>query len=374
MRKMTPVAGNLSERKKQILRAIVEAHIAQGEPVGSKYLMNEGGIPFSSATIRNEMAELESLGYLEQPHTSSGRIPTALGYRFYVDYLMNRYKLSAMEVVELNKVLKNKIGELDSIIAGATKLVSTLTNYPALTMKASDNETTVEKFSYMTADDKSFLLVMRLPGGKIKAEQITPGIVFDEDSLKRLTVILNKHFTGIPAGAITLSLMMDAEREMGIGSSLISPAVKAVYETISSEDTGNVSFEGVNRLLEYPEFSDVGKIRRVMEMIDNKEGLVKIMSEADESDDDKIKIFIGTGDSGGLVDNSALIFKKLKVDGHTVGIIGVFGPARMDYSKVISTVEYLAENISSQYGDALPPGRSETDKTDKKDKTGEDKN
>ena len=121
--------GPLSERKKRILRSIIDAHIAMGEPIGSKYLVTSAEIPFSSATIRNEMAELEEMGYLEQPHTSAGRVPTQLGYRFYVDSLMESYKLTAAEIVALNNMLKSKIGELDSIIQNASKLVAVRISY-----------------------------------------------------------------------------------------------------------------------------------------------------------------------------------------------------------------------------------------------------
>ena len=124
-----PVGCELSDRKKQILRSVIESHVTSGEPVGSKTLMTLGGFPFSPATIRSEMAELEALGYLEQPHTSAGRVPTTLGYRFYVDSLMEDYKLTSGEILKLNNLLKNRVGKLDTILRSASKLITSLTNY-----------------------------------------------------------------------------------------------------------------------------------------------------------------------------------------------------------------------------------------------------
>ncbi len=156
------VGGDLSQRKKLILRSVIESHITTGEPIGSKYLMTKSDIPYSSATIRNEMAELEDMGYLEQPHTSAGRVPTSLGYRFYVDALMESYKLTATEIVSLNNIIKNKMGELDSILKSASKLIASMTNYTTVAVKAPHTDAlTVSQFSYMLLEPTAFLLVIR---------------------------------------------------------------------------------------------------------------------------------------------------------------------------------------------------------------------
>lgn len=364
MKEATISGKKLSERKKQILRAVVEAHIGNGEPVGSKYLMTVAGIPFSSATIRSEMAELEELGYLEQPHTSSGRIPTKLGYHFYVDSLMDSYKLSARETIELNNILKSKIGELDSLISNVSKLVSSITNYTAVALRSGSRGDTVDRFSYMLLDQHGFLIVMRMSDSRVVTKQIKTQVSVDERMLSRLSVLLNRHLAGVSAEEISFSVMMDIEREMGVGSAIVSPSVKAVYEAIGGDEDNDLRFEGVNRLLEYPEFSDIGKVRSMLEMIENREGLIRLISDADS---DKVNIYIGGDEKDGLIDDSALIFKTLTVGGKVVGAIGVLGPSRMDYSKVISTVEYLSRHISVLFGGALPPGRDSNEKTDNDD-------
>ena len=150
----------LSERKKLILKAIVDAHIADGEPVGSKYLMETKQIPCSSATIRNEMAELEALGYLEQPHTSAGRVPSERGYRFYVDTLIEHYAMTAREIFQINELLKEKMAELDHILLTASKVASNLTNYTAFAIKPRASSITVRRFDAVYLDDNTFILVL----------------------------------------------------------------------------------------------------------------------------------------------------------------------------------------------------------------------
>ena len=335
------VGGELSQRKKLILRSVIESHIATGEPIGSKSLVSKSDIPCSPATIRNEMAELENMGYLVQPHTSAGRVPTSLGYRFYVDALMENYKLTATEIVSLNNIIKNKMGELDSILKSASKLIASMTNYTTVAVQSPYGAPTIEQYSYMLLDERAFLLVMRMSDDSVSTKHIRADVTLDDDILRKLTAILNSSFVGITSDGITLPMMMQAETEMGAAGALIAPVVKAIYETIGKNEEADINFEGLNKLLEYPEFSNVEQMRRVIRMFEKKDDIMKIIEGADS---DKVNIFIGR--DGELVDNSAFVFKTIKVGGKAVGAIGVFGPSRMDYSKVISTVEYLSNSLS----------------------------
>ncbi len=338
------VGGELSQRKKLILRSVIESHIATGEPIGSKALMTKSDIPYSSATIRNEMADLENMGYLIQPHTSAGRVPTRLGYRFYVDALMENYQLTATEIISLNNIIRNKMGELDSILKSASKLIASMTNYTTVAVQSAYGAPTVAQYSYMLLGDNAFLLVMRMSDESVSTKHIRTELTLNDSVLQRLTVILNTSFVGIASDGITLPMMMQAETEMGEAGALIAPVVKAIYETIGKTEEADINFEGLNKLLEYPEFSNVEQMRRVIGMVEKKDDFMKIIEGAD---DDKVNIFIGH--DGKLVDNSAFVFKTIKVGGKAVGAIGVFGPSRMDYSKVISTVEYLSATLSGEH-------------------------
>ena len=159
--------SELSERKKRILKAIVDAHIVDGEPVGSKYLMQDEHLKVSSATIRNEMAELEAMGYLEQPHTSSGRVPSELGYRFYVDSLIESYAMTTNEITEINKLLKSKMNELDQILVAASKVAGNLTNYTSFMIKPRASSVRIKRFDVVYVDRHSLLLILISDGGSV---------------------------------------------------------------------------------------------------------------------------------------------------------------------------------------------------------------
>ena len=354
----------LSDRKRSILRAIVEAHIKLGEPVGSKYLMQEGNIPYSSATIRNEMAELESLGYLEQPHTSAGRIPSELGYRFYVDTLVNQYDSTTREAGELKKLLSVKQAEIDKILENATKVASAMTNYTALSLRPRPTSITIKKYEAVFMGQNDILMVMI--GGatdSVKTRSIKLPFSVDEAIVKSLTAVLNQFLTGVSISEMNISLMVDMENSLQnisgkskeICSELVSVCVKSIYETMN-ELGSEIKFEGVNRLLEHPEYKNLDKLQRMISAIESKDDIIKAVSNIDQSDDET-KIFIGSENMVKIMDDSTLIYKNLKLNGKTIGAIGIIGPCRMDYSKVLATIDRLSEEINNMSSlDALPEG------------------
>ena len=355
----------LSDRKKSILKAIVEAHIKLGEPVGSKYLMQESNIPYSSATIRNEMAELEALGYLEQPHTSAGRIPSELGYRFYVDTLVNQYDATSREAGELKQLLSVKQAEIDKILENATKVASAMTNYTALSLRPRPTSITIKKYEavYMGADQ---ILLVMIGGASdsVKTRNVKLPFRVSESTVKSLTSVLNRFLTGISINEMNISLMMEMENALvtvsgedkKLCAELVSISVKSIYETMS-ELGSEIKFEGVNRLLEHPEYKNLDKLQKMISAIESKDDIIKAVSTIDQSDDET-KIFIGSENMVKIMDDSTLIYKNLKLNGKTIGAIGIIGPCRMDYSKVLSTIDRLSEEINNLSSlDALPEGK-----------------
>lgn len=346
--------GVLSERKKMILKAVVDAHIENGEPVGSKYLTTSGGISYSSATIRNEMAELESMGYLEQPHTSAGRIPSELGYRFYVDSLVERYKMSTAEAESLKAALREKQAEIDAILDTALKLAASMTNYTALAVRPRVSSVSVKKFDIVHIDDRSMVLVMVTAGGAVRTQNILSERPVPENEKKRLANLMNIRLAGLTGDEYTLPIMMELESAMGEYAFLVSPVVKSICQTISSTG-GDVKIEGVNKLLEYPEFYDIGRLRSMIEMFERKDELLQLISGETApmmpsgQADDTVQVYIGSENPVIVMDNSALVFKPVKKDGKTVGALGVIGPTRMNYKKVISMIDEITVSI----GDVL---------------------
>jgi heat-inducible transcriptional repressor len=357
----------LSDRKKLILRAIVEAHIKLGEPVGSKYLMQEGRIPYSSATIRNEMAELEEMGYLDKPHTSAGRIPSELGYRFYVDTLVSQYDSKTREAGELKKMLSVKMSEIDKILDNATKVASAMTNYTALSLRPRPSSIAIKKYEAVYLDSRSYLIVMIAQGTEsVKTKRVNVAFDITPEEISALSRVLNINLAGVNVDGINIHLMMSMNAQLNeliglnteLAEELVSVTVKNIYETMS-ELGSEIKFEGVNRLLEYPEYKNLDKLQKMISTIENKEDIIKAVSTIDQSDDDT-KIFIGSENMVKIMDDSTLIYKNLKLNGKTIGAIGIIGPCRMDYSKVLSTIDQLSEEINrlSDIG-SLPSAKNE---------------
>lgn len=344
--------GVLSDRKKMILKAIIDAHIENGEPVGSKYLTQTGAFSYSSATIRNEMADLEAMGYLEQPHTSAGRVPSELGYRFYVDSLVERYRMSTAEAENLKSALREKQAEIDGILDTALKLAASMTNYTALAVRPRISSSTVKKFELVHIDERSMVLVMVTAGGAVRTQSIVSERPVPEDQKRRLANLMNIRIAGLTCDEITLPILMELESAMGEYGFLVAPVVKSICQTIGAAG-GDVKIEGVNKLLSYPEFYDIGRLRDMIEMFERKDELLQLISgetapmmPAGQQDEDGVHVYIGRENPVILMDNSTLVFKPVKKDGHTVGALGVIGPTRMDYTKVISMIDNITNSIS----------------------------
>ena len=335
----------LSDRKKKILQAIIEAHIADGGPVGSKYLSQDKQLSCSSATIRNEMAELEALGFLEQPHTSAGRVPSELGYRFYVDALLERYRMTQNEIEAINRTLNDKLHELDDILSDASRLASNLTNYTSIAVRPRPASVRVDRYESMYVDTRNFVLVMLFAGGAVKTKYVRLPFDSTPEELTLLTRLLNMRMVGLTSEAITISLICSLEREAGSAAPLVSPVLKSIYEAMSELDGGDVRVQGVNRLLEYPEYADVDRMKDMLGMFERKDALLDLIST--DADDDNVHIYIGSENTVDVMNNSTLVYRQIRRGGRVVGAIGVIGPRRMNYSKVIETLNQLADGIDN---------------------------
>ena len=341
--------SGLSERKKRILKAIVDAHIVDGEPVGSKYIMQDEHLNCSSATIRNEMAELEALGYLEQPHTSSGRVPSELGYRFYVDSLIESYAMTTSEINEINKLLKSKMNELDGILMAASRVAGNLTNYTSFVIKPKASEVKIKRFDVIYVDRHSLLLIMISDRGAVVTKRLSLEMRISEMVAGDLAAILNERIAGLTANEITLPIIVEIENAMGDRSAIVTPIIKIIYESMNELDGGDLKVSGMDRLLQYPEYSNKDQLRELLGALENKEDILDLVS-APESDG--VNVVIGSESSVKVMNNSALVFKPVVRDGKTLGAIGIIGPRRMDYAKVVATIEGLTGNIESLLNDS----------------------
>lgn len=341
---------NLSKRQAQILRAVIEAYVEGGEPVGSKYIAKTRMPNCSPATIRNEMAALEAFGYLEQPHTSAGRIPSGAGYRFYVDCLADEYKRTRAETELMAERLRGKRQELDNILTEASRLAGSMTNYTAVAIKPRAEMSRILRFEVMYFDSRNLILVLLSGSGSAQTRYLRLPFDVLPPAAALLAGVLNKYIAGHTPAEITLPLLMQAEAEMGSEARLLSVAMKEVYSVMAEQSGGDVRFDGVERLLEYPEFTDIDKLRGLLGEIERKDSLLDAVSGIEG---DELRVLIGKENPGSSMSDSTLVVKKIKKNGRVVGAIGVIGPCRMDYAKVMSTVDALAESVGRMISDEM---------------------
>lgn len=352
--------SRLTPRKMQILRAIVDAHINNGEPIGSKYLSQDVRISCSPATIRNEMAELEEMGYLVQPHTSAGRVPSEQGYRYYVDALVRQYSNTRAEINEINEMLRYKLTEMDELLEEASRLAASFTNYTGIAFKPGLGKVRILQFKSVLLSQKDFLLVMTFEGDIVKTKNIHLNFTISEDVLRRFTEAANIYLVNLSSDAITMPIIVKLEALMGSAGAMVHPTVKVIYETMSELDSADVKLDGVTKLLQYPEYSDVSDVRALLSMLEEKDKLLDVISSR-ATDEDGIQVYIGAENQSDVMKNSALIFKNINVGGKQLAI-GVIGPKRMNYSKVIEMLNGLASGIDKIFSDnTLPPGNTDYD-------------
>ena len=351
----------LTPRKMKILKAIVDAHITHGEPVGSKFLSQDTGLSCSPATIRNEMAELEEMGYLVQPHTSAGRVPSEQGYRFYVDSLVRQYSNTKSEVEAINEMLKYKLTEMDEILAEVSRLAAAFTDYTGIAFKSGMGKVRVTQFKSVLLSPHDFLLVMSFEGDVVKTKTIHLPFTVTEDVLRRFTEAANIYLVNLTSDAITMQMIVRLEALMGSAGAMVHPAVKVIFETMSELDTADVKLEGITRLLQYPEYSDVSDFRSLLGVLEEKDRLLDVIS-SHSGKDDGIHVYIGTENENDGMKNTTLIFKNISVGGKQMAV-GVIGPKRMNYSKVIEMLNGLANGIDRMFGESpmLPSGADDDD-------------
>ena len=260
----------LTDRKKKVLRAIVDLYIRTAEPVGSKAIAELPDMNYSSATIRNEMADLTAMGYLEQPHTSAGRIPSAAGYRLYVDELMADYRLSMDETKSINLAIEEKMQRVDRMMEKVAKLVSQATELPAISVTSRHGGITVQRFELILAGQGSVILVLMLSSDEVVNKLIKLPVAADETDLKMLSAVLNATMTGLTVEEFSAELLERVMRSAGNASVLVPVILDFVTQTLRRQVGTNMAIAGQSRILGLPEYRDVDKAQRLMESMDEE--------------------------------------------------------------------------------------------------------
>ena len=354
----------LSERKKKILRAIVENYIQTAEPVGSKYIAQLPDMTFSSATIRNEMADLTTMGYLEQPHTSAGRIPSPAGYRLYIDELMQGYRLSVDETQSLNQAMEMKMQEFDSMISQVGKIVSNLTNLPAYAMTTHHGAVSVKRFEILLAEAHSFILVVMTSNEVVKNKLIKLPLNVTEQDLKLLSAVLNASLTEMGPEQITPELLSRVTRSAGPAGSLIPIIVDFTTQVLQEQQKNEVYMTGQMKLLKQPEYHDLEKAQELLTNLD--EEMISNLPAA-ISNDSPVQILVGPENIAKELKDTSVVVTKFDIGDGMQGMIGVVGPTRMDYAQITARLSYFAEGLGRMFGKNELPPASEPEKKDQED-------
>ncbi len=339
---------DLTDRKKRILRAIVDSYIRTAEPVGSKAIASMPDMSFSSATIRNEMAELTTMGLLEQPHTSAGRIPSPAGYRLYIDELMQEYGLSVAETQSLNQAR-----EFDSAMAQGGNLITKLTNLPAYAIASRSGTATVKRFELIMAEAHSFILVVMTSSEVVKNKLIKLPIHVTEQDLRLLSAVLNASLTEIPEQDITPELLSRITRSAGAAGSLVPIIVDYTVNILREQQRSDVYLTGQTRLLSQPEYRDVDKAQTLLEGLD--EDMISNLP-ATITQNSAVQILVGPENVAKELKDTSVVMTRFDIGDGMQGMIGVVGPTRMDYAQITARLSYFAEGLGRMFGKAeLPP-------------------
>ena len=339
----------LTDRKKQILKVVVEDYVRTAEPVGSKAIAAEmGGV--SSATIRNELSDLTELGYLEQPHTSAGRVPSPKGYRLYVNELMERQRLSIAETERINQSLQMRMEELDRVISQAGRAVSSLMNYPAYVAATGKKQMTARRFELLPVDAHSCIVVMMMGDNRVKSQLLRMQLKVDTEQMPTLVNLLNSNFTGISADEMNRRLMDVSEQVTPQMFLLLSQTIAYAADVLEEAGQKEVFTVGTSQLLKLPEFRDADKAHQLMSFLsDSKENLPV-------PDEGPMKILIGPENVSEALQDTSVVVASYDIGNDMRGLIGVVGPTRMDYGTVAARLSGFAEGLTRLFGkQELPP-------------------
>lgn len=336
----------LNERKRKILNTIIDEYISSAEPIGSRHIAKRADLGLSSATIRNEMADLEEMGYLEQPHTSAGRIPSDKGYRFYVNELMGGYEATQQDIDLLAAAMTVKLNQVDKVIKQVSTLLSQLTNYTAFLMTPELKHGAIKTIELIPIDDNSMLIVLVTNEGIMKNKRVIIPQDIDKEYIPKISSMLKEKLSGMSLDEIGVKTITDIKNALGKNDTVLFPIIEFISEIIDDiQKETDVYLSGVSNIFNFPEYRDIDKAKEFIEFLDDKNSISKVLSASTEDDDRTVDIKIGKENDIDIMQNSSLVTANYRLGGRTVGKIGIIGPTRMNYSKVVANINQIAKYL-----------------------------
>lgn len=332
----------LNDRKIKILQAIINDYIMTAEPVGSRTIAKKYDLGISSATIRNEMSDLEDMGFIIQPHASAGRIPSDLGYRLYVDQLMQQKELGAEQQQFLQDVVSRNISRIDYLMEETAKAVSMLTNYTTIISEPVFKRTKLKQIRLLPLDAYSMMLIIATEGNCITNHVIPVGVLPKEEKVFEMGARINEILQGRTLTDIDGAVVAQLRKELQEYEGILPQLLSALEETMRSAENVQVHLCGAKNILGFPEFSDLKKAKSLFQSLEERDVLVTLLGEGT---DNEMQILIGSENNVQSLKDCSIITTTYKMGDNTTGTIGILGPTRMDYSQVVSVLNGMVGNI-----------------------------
>lgn len=334
----------LSERKTKILDAIIRNYLETGEPVGSRTISKYTDLNLSSATIRNEMSDLEELGYIVQPHTSAGRIPSDKGYRFYVDHLIAE---KDREVTEMKEFVIEKTEKMERVLKQVAKLLASNTNYATLVTASSTNRIKFIQLSQVVEGQILAVVVMNNNIVKNQIVHVTDNI--DNETLLKLNILLNTSLNGQAIQDINLATITMLKEKAGSHSAIVGEVIDALAEVLSEDEDLEIYTSGATNILKYPELSDSEQITTLLSAFEEKDELASLVSESLNNEETGIQVYIGNEAPVQTMKDCSVVTATYELGEGVKGTIGIIGPKRMDYEKVMDNLKHLKNQLDGLF-------------------------
>ncbi len=337
----------MDDRKIKILETVIRNYLETGEPVGSRTISKYTDLNLSSATIRNEMADLEEMGYITQPHTSAGRIPSDLGYRFYVDNMM---KEKIKEVEDLKGDLLEKQDRMDQILKQAARVLADQTNYTSLISAPAVHRNKLKFIQLSRVDAGQILAVIVIDGNVIRNRILQVDEDMDDETLLKLNLLLNTHLNGLSIGEINLGMIAAMKEKAGVHSRIVSDVIDAVADAIKQDEDLEIYTSGTNNIFRYPELADGKNASEIITALEEKQELTELVQSTLQSENNTgIQVYIGNESPLSTMKDCSVVTATYELGDGMRGTIGVVGPKRMDYEKVVSTLQTLKKEMDKLY-------------------------
>ena len=336
----------LSERKMRILKTLIDDYIQTAQPVGSRTISKKHELGLSSATIRNEMADLEEMGFITQPHTSAGRVPSDKGYRLYVDHLMQAHILAMEDIKQIKNAIELRMNEINTLIVRASDIISIITGYTSIALSPNLTKAILKTIQIIPVDERKALIIVVTGGGTVKNQLIRFEEDIPGDALVKMTNYLQGKMNGLLIEKIKFPVTSEVCQEIGFNESTAGCILNGLVSCLQGIEKSELIMNGTTNLLNHPEFNDLIKAKEVFDLLNEQEIIKTVMNAAIEKHD--LNVMIGKENQLEPMHDCSLITATYSLGETDVGALGVIGPTRMSYARVVSAMKYMKKLINRE--------------------------